>query len=104
MAQQGRTIAFRLQHQHEDWPTNNDSYNFGAANFQGISVVAMKHPDKTIELEILGPLGQHFVFKEPIPQCDESGLSVVIIWNKSNLKLFLNGKLTGKGKWRTTSD
>ena len=57
------TIAFVLQHEHQDWLTNDHAYNFGTIDTgQGVKVGVVKHPDKTLELRVSDPFGQEFNF------------------------------------------
>ena len=86
------TLAFLLKHEHRDWTTNSNGYDFGSFEKPGLSANAVKHPDKTIELKFYGPFGQ-LRFRRPIPRCDERGLQVVITWRDSEVKLYLNGEL-----------
>jgi hypothetical protein len=88
------SIVFGLNHPHSDWTTNKNSYNFGTIEKSGITIKAIKDPDRTFRLKISGPFGQQFSLSEPIPKCDENGLSVAITWKDFELKLYLNGKLT----------
>lgn len=85
------TIAFRLGHEHRDWSTNSAGYNFGRIAEPGISVEAVKQPDKTVELNV-SAFGQHFTFRKPIPSCDEHGLFVAITWKDRKVHLYLNGQ------------
>ncbi len=87
------SITFWLRHEHEDWTTNSESYHFATVKRPGVAVKAIKHPDKTIELELSGPLGQHFDFRHLIPECEARGLFVAITWKAPELNLYLNGKL-----------
>jgi hypothetical protein len=86
------SIVFWLNHEHKDWPTNSSGYNFGTIAQKDISAEAKKHPDKTIEIKIIGPLDKTFVFRRSIPPCDQRGLQVVITWKHDNVQLYLNGK------------
>ena len=54
---------------------------------------AMKHPDKTVELILDGLRGQPLSLRQPIPKCDARGLHVGITWSKSEVVLYLNGKV-----------
>ena len=87
------SIVFGLNHLHNNWTTNKNGYNFGTIKKSGITIEAIKDPDRNFRLKIHGPFGQQFSFSEPIPKCGENGLSVGITWKDSKLKLYLNGKL-----------
>lgn len=86
------SIVFWLNPKQKDWSTNSSGYNFGAIKQQEISAEATKHPDKTIEIKITSPFDKTFVFKNPIPQCDQRGLQVAITWTNDKVELYLNGK------------
>lgn len=86
------TVDFWLKHEHGNWATNDYGYDFGRFQTRELSISALKHPDRTIELEISGPFGQ-FNFRHPIPECDERGLYVAITWRDSEIQLYLNGQL-----------
>jgi hypothetical protein len=88
------TITFWLKHQHPDWPSNSNGYYFGPFSHEDLSVKAVKHPDKTLELFVSGPSGRSFEFKHPVPECPPKGLMVVITWTPKEMKLYLNTKLT----------
>ena len=87
------SITFWLRHEHEDWTTNSASYHFGAVRHPGITVEAIKHSNRTVELEFSGPSGQRYHFRHPVPQCDARGLFVAITWKFPEINLYLNGKL-----------
>ncbi len=91
--QEEGSMTFWCRHKHRDWPTNSNSYNFSEFTAQSIKVKASKHSDRTVELNIDGPLGQQFNIRKPIPECDEGGLFVAITWGRPEVKVYLNGKL-----------
>jgi len=86
------SMVFWLSHEHKDWPTNSSGYNFGTIEQKEISAEAKKHPDKTIEIKLIGPFDKTFVFKNPIPQCDQRGLQIAMTWKNDKVELYLNGK------------
>lgn len=90
------TITFWLEHQHSDWSTNSNQYNFGPFTSHGLKVTATKYQDKTLEIDIDGPLGHHVNFKQPTPAGDKRGVSVAITWKGSNINIFLQGKRVAK--------
>lgn len=87
------TIVFGLKHEHKDWATNSASYNFGITKADGISVEPVKHPDKTLEIKLVGPFEKDFTFRNPLPPCDERGLHVAMAWKDDKVQLYLNGQL-----------
>lgn len=89
------SVTFWLRHKHADWTTNSNGYSFGNIDTSEISVDAVKHPDRTIELTVSGPLGKDFTLRYPIPKCDARGLFVAITWESPEVKLYLNGGLAG---------
>ena len=86
------TMEVWLRHDHEDWATNSDGYDFGTFTKQGVTVSTAKHPDKTIEFDVDGPLAQHFNIRVVIPPCDERGLYVAMTWGQLEFTLYLNGQ------------
>lgn len=86
------SIVFELKHEHKDWSTNSSSYNFRGIEQGDISAEAKKHSDKTIEIKLTGPFDKTFVFKNPIPPCDQRGLHVAMTWKDEKVELYLNGK------------
>ncbi len=86
------SIVFELKHEHKDWSTNSLGYNFKGIELQEISAEAKKHPDKTVEIKIVGPFDKSFVFKRPIPPCSQRGLHIAMAWKDNEVKLYLNGK------------
>ena len=86
------SITFWCNHAHKDWATNRHSYDFGKVSGHGVSVTAIKHPDKIIEIIATGPLFERFQYQCPIPPCDERGLFVALTWKSENVNLYLNGK------------
>ena len=86
------SIVFGLSHEHKDWPTNSSGYKFPTINQKDISAEVTKHPDKTIEIKVIGPFDKSFVFKKPVPPCDQRGLQVAITWKNNKVELYLNGQ------------
>ena len=88
------TIAFSIKHDHPDWATNDQSYNFGPFDTGlGLAVRAVKHPDKTLEISVAGPMGMTHAFRGPMPAVGPRGTMVGVTWKDNELKLYLNGKL-----------
>ena len=86
------TMIFWLNHEHKDWSTNSSGYNFDIIEQKDFSAEVRKHPDKTIEIKLTGLFDKTFVFKNPIPQCDQRGLQVAVTWKNTKVELYLNGK------------
>lgn len=86
------SIVFGLSHEHKDWPTNSSGYNFPTIKQKDIVAETTKHPDKTIEMKLIGPFDKTFVFQNPIPPCDQRGLQVAMTWKDDKVELYLNGK------------
>ena len=86
------SMVFELSHEHKDWPTNSSGYNFDIVQLQEISAKATKHSDKTVEIKLTGPFDKTFVFRRPIPPCDQRGLHVAMTWADNKVQLYLNGK------------
>jgi len=87
------SIEFWINHKHKDWSTNDHGYRFKTFSSHGVSFTAQKHPDRTFELIVDGPLDSQFTFKCPIPECDERGLHTVVTWTRLEVHLYLNGRL-----------
>ena len=87
------TVDLWLTHEHEDWATNENGYDFGMYSQGTVIIESIKHPDKTIEVKLKGPFPKDIIFKEPIPHSDlPAALYVVVTW-KDEVKLYLNGEL-----------
>ena len=95
------SITFWLRHEHTDWFENQNRYNFGSVSNGGIQATAIKHPDKTIQIDITGAMNQDFTFHTPAPHCGPEGMHVAITWGNLEIKLYLNGALV---QARTTGD
>jgi hypothetical protein len=91
LAREG-TISYFAKGEHSDWATNNNSYNFPNVEQGPIIVSSRKNPDKTVFVQINGPFGNSYDFREPIPLCDARGLHVAITWANNEVILYLNGK------------
>ena len=85
-------VAFLLEHDDPDWPTNSSEYTFPTFQHGGISAQVTKNADRSISVTVSGPLHQDFSFKCPIPQCEERGLHVAIVWKHLHCTLYLNGQ------------
>lgn len=87
------SISFWASHEHADWATNGNGYNFGPFTVESISVRAKKHPSGSITFDVDGPLGQVFEIEAAMPACGPKGLYVAITWKHDTLNLYLNGEL-----------
>jgi hypothetical protein len=88
------TITFHLSHDHTNWATNAETYIFKPFSYSGIHVGTIKRPDGILVIDIDSPLGRQFTFRAPIPKSHHpSTLVVAITWERSAVKLYLNGKL-----------
>ena len=86
------SAVFWLRHGHADWTTDANTYNFGMRNKQGISVMAVKRPDRIIEIKLVRPFYEVVTFYESAPKCDERGLMVTFTWQGHEVKLYFDGK------------
>lgn len=87
------TIAFWLQHDHDDWSFNEYRYDFGPFTFDKITMRAVKHPDRTLEVTFDGPLGRTLTANTDMPQYDPEGVLVALSWQRLKAKLYLQGRL-----------
>ena len=86
------SIATFLRHENPNWPTNRAVYHFPEITSGAVTFHATKNYDRTVTIFIVGPFGNSYDFKVPIPPCDEKGLHVTITWGKDGVILYLNGK------------
>ena len=93
--QEKGTVTFWLKHEHPDWDTNNNGYNFKHADDQtGITIEAQKRPDKTLAISLGGTIEKKALFLGPMPKVEKpKGLFVAVSWSKSKIQLYLNDKL-----------
>lgn len=76
-----------------DWPTDSGQYRFPPFSSHGITLQCTKNEDRTLQAEVQGPLGQPFVFREPLPpETDPQRLPIAITWKHPEVTLYLNGK------------
>lgn len=87
------TVSFWVQHADRSWSINHERYDLPSFEHEGVSVRVTKHTDKTVEINISGPLGQNFSFRHPLPLCGEGGLQLMIRWKRPELRLYLNGQI-----------
>ena len=93
MTEDQGSITFWLQNpQNADWTEDDSTGDFGTVSKAGISVEAIKNPDRTIALKVAGVLDRDFEFRQPIPKNGPS-LFVAITWGNQEVRLYLNDKL-----------
>lgn len=87
-------IKFNIKHpDDQDWATNNKPYNFGTYENRGVSLTIIKHPDRTLQIDISGPFNESAgAFTQLPPDCP-SVLSVAISWGNRKISLYLDSKL-----------
>jgi hypothetical protein len=89
------TLGFLMYHEHPDWWSNNDGYNFGPYNFGPMIIKCTKTPDRILRIEV-SPLFERTVsFECPIEEeaVKDGGIRVHINWGKPTVNLFLAAKL-----------
>ena len=57
------TLGFSLNHEQEDWATNEYTYDFGMYTQGTVIMEAIKHHDKTIEVKLKGPIPVGVIFE-----------------------------------------
>ena len=81
-----------------DWSTNNRSYSFELPGSGPISWGATKNSKgwiKILSVWIDGPADTKYYFNVRMPRCRDGALSIGITWGDENVRLYLNGKLSG---------
>jgi hypothetical protein len=91
-SQKEGTIEYWLKHVNKDWYRNSHGYNFPDVGSNGITARTIKHPDRTIEINIEGLGAYPLQFIKPVPKCDKRGLFVALTWQIGILNLYLNGE------------
>jgi hypothetical protein len=86
------SITFWARHEHPDWATNSHSYKWGPIAADHILVAASKDSDAAIEVEVSGPFGETFSFRQKMPLCGPHGLFVAVTWKDGEVILYLNGE------------
>ncbi len=88
------SATFCIRHEHPDWGRNGQEYRFQPVEVQGVTISAVKHPDRALEIELKGALDRRTVFRSPIPPYDpQKGICVGLTWKDPEIKLYLQGKL-----------
>lgn len=86
------TVLFHVNHQHSDWKTNANGYDFGLFSQGLLEVKAAKHPDRTIEVCVKG-LGNSIVkSRKLIPNTDQPGVMVGFTWSGREVVFYLCGE------------
>jgi hypothetical protein len=85
------TIEFWAKHDHPEWFSNSQGYNFPTIKSGSIEVASAKNPDRTIRVSVNGLPAGPLEFIHPIPECGPKGLFVVVTWTPKRVTLFLNG-------------
>ncbi|MDZ7617386.1 MAG: hypothetical protein U1E05_10295, partial [Patescibacteria group bacterium] len=101
------TVAFWLEHPHQDWQTNASDYRFGPFIFSqvGFAVGVVKHPDKRLDVTIAGPFQKTTTFETRIPDVTPyPNLHVAITWQRPKLNLFLAGRQVSEWTIEETTD
>src|SRR5260221_637453 len=84
-------ISFIVKHRDDDWATNDEAYRFPEVRHAPIAIQTAKRPDGTLRVNISGPFGGAYEFRQPIPACDENGIRVGVVWAGYEVALYLNG-------------
>jgi hypothetical protein len=87
------SITFWAKHEHPDWASNSNGYDFGSFTGEGITVKMTKHPNRSVTFDIDGPFAKSFHLESAMPDCGPKGLFVAITWENKSLNLYLNGQL-----------
>ncbi len=90
------TLSFCLDHPHDDWIKDQNSYSFGRFKKGPLCVVPTKYPDGTLEIIIDGLLDEPIVARHLIPESKYPGVSVAVTWEKRGVTIYINGKLMKK--------
>jgi hypothetical protein len=74
------------------WFSDANGYKFPEITGLGVTVAAVKNPDRTYVVTISGlPQGTVRLAHET-PVCDSRGLQTVVTWSPTRITLFLNGR------------
>lgn len=92
------TIEFWIDHEHSDWGTNENVYNFGPFTSDDLQIKATKRSDKNLHIALSIGNDELHVFVGPMPSVSAKGVHVVVTWKVGGeIKLYLNGKPTSSG-------
>lgn len=82
-----------LTHEHDNWPTNGNDYNFGPFQIEGnVHLHATKVADGTLTVLVDGPHGEVFKFVDRVPPDAKKAVMVTVTWNETSATLYLNGE------------
>jgi hypothetical protein len=84
------TLGITFIPQHKDWSTDDHTYLLGEVLREGLSLRAIKHTDRTLELTLDGPLGKTLTLRGPQPPCRK--LRLGFAWEDAEMQFFMNGK------------
>lgn len=86
------SFTFNLSHEHKDWITNDNGYDFKSVTYKEIIASTKKNPDSNLILNLNGPLGFSTVFKQSIKDYKTDVIHVAVTWKGSAIKLYFNGE------------
>ena len=86
------TVMFLVNHPNADWMANAHTYNFGLFRQGALSVRTVKHPDKTMEIDVEGLEMGRLSTRKTIPESEQPGVMVGITWSESEVIFYLNGE------------
>ena len=87
------TISFWVRHDHPDWATNNNGYDFSKtpSSETGVHVESMKNPNKTVTVIAYDGTGCAVEFTKTMPPVSTKGLFISLTWDWGKATLYLNG-------------
>jgi hypothetical protein len=94
LTQEG-TIFAQLRHDHRDWTTNSNGYDFGTISTGGASLRAVKEPTGILRLRLLSPSGSFAVIDHPLDDLAEDTVSVAASWNEDRARFYVGGVFIG---------
>jgi hypothetical protein len=88
------TIGFRIFHDHPDWSTNRNNYDFRGSPMSqdGVFLVVRKHADGYLEVIAMDTTTTNATFKTPVPQVRANRVHVIVTWQKGTDTLYLQGQ------------
>lgn len=97
LRQEGTLTAW-LEHDHRDWFTNDDTYNFGPFDGGiGVTFSAVKRAPYRLDLQVDGALERSFsIATKAKPAKSPSGrwgVHIGLTWGRGMVRLYVNGKL-----------
>jgi hypothetical protein len=86
------TVMLVVDHPDHDWKTNSRTYDFGPFLQRGLSVHAVKHPDRSIEVHVQGLAESAVTTRRPMPASGAHGNAVLVItWDRMDVKFYVSG-------------